>query len=115
MVAVPRVPEEHTPIMIAGVGTTDDFENVLIPVVVKVSKRNSVSFLDMTESAGCGYILKVFSFNISEHAVRNEGPKVGISCSDVKVQPTIVVKISEVRSHGVQELGDTGGCAHVAE
>ena len=95
--------EQDVGIHVAGHRTTHVFVHILIPVIVDVSKGNAMAFLQVSKAAGCGDVLEEASLRVSIHPVRNHREQVRVAGAEVEVEPAVVVEVSEVATHGVEQ------------
>ena len=103
MIAVSGIEEEHIPVVVAGVRSTHDGRNILVAVIVDIPERDSVAFLQMTESAGGGNVLKELAAGVAKHEVGNQQRQIRRPGGDVKVRKSVVIEVTKVASHGQKE------------
>ena len=110
---MPGIPEQQVLVDVAGECPAHDDIDVLITVVVEVAEGDAVAFLNVAEPAGGGDVLEEVPVGIAEHAVRYDGPVVGLTGSGIEVQKAVVVEVTEVRAHRQQRRGQVGGLGEV--
>ena len=81
-------------------------KHILVSVMIKICERNAMTFLQMTEAARIGDIGERLSALITEHQIRHESRKFGVACCKVKIQETVVIKVSKIASHWLCFLDD---------
>ena len=113
MIRCSRVLEKNIPGNVTRKGTTYGRVNILISIIVKVSERDRMALLKMPESTGGRDILKSFPAVISKHAIWNDGSNVRIPCGQVKIEPTVIVQITEITSHRMKNMIETGLFCHI--
>src|SRR6478752_3430165 len=58
----------------------------------------------MSEAARQRDFLEPFSADVVKHPVRNHGPQIRIARTEVEVEPSVVVEVTEVAAHGEDDL-----------
>src|SRR5688500_620081 len=66
-----------------------------------------MTFLKGAGAGGGGDVLKKLAAGISGHAIGNQGAEVWIAGAAVKVEPSIISKLSIVVAHGVADAVET--------
>ena len=75
-------------------------EHIDRAVAVPVTASNTVTFLEIARTRRSGDVVKSLAGNTSEHAVGDQGSEIRVPGSEIEIEPTVVVKICEVRPHG---------------
>src|SRR5437667_8580975 len=107
MVCMAGILIQNAPELVVWVDPAHDFEDVLVAVVVDVAEGNPMALLQMAEPAGRAYVLESLSFVISKHPVRDQRGEARIAGAQVEIEPSVVVQIAEIGSHGEQQLIQT--------
>src|SRR5262249_6585554 len=96
-------------------GSTHDDINILRAIVIKISKRDTVTFLNVTGARCGGDILKKFAARVAEHAIGNQHCEVRIPCGEVKMEPAVVVQVAVVAAHREQHSVEVSGGGDVGK
>src|SRR2546427_9109842 len=110
-----RIFKKRVAINVAGVGPANRSVDILITVVIQITKSDSVAFLQMAESARGGDVLKTLTAVVAEHPIGNDRAQVGITRAEVEVRKTVVVEVAKVACHAKQHFIEAGFLGDVAE
>src|SRR3954469_5945984 len=69
----------------------------------------------MAEATGSSYVLKAPASIISKHFVRNQKAEVGRTCSEVKIEPAVIIDVAKVRRHCEQNVIEPHLVSNVCE
>lgn len=104
MIGGPGIFVEHGPVIIGFDGAAHLFEDILVAVVIDITKGNAVALLQMPEPAGGGHILEVSALGVAEHAIGNEHAEDWVARAHVKIEVPIVIEVAKVDAHRKQDF-----------
>ena len=113
-VAMPRVQEEEVLTQIALIRTAKDDVQILISVVIDVAERYPVTLLDMPESTCGRHVLKARATDVAEDAIRDDEVQAGFARADVEIQESVVVQVTEVTPHRIQNRAEAAALVTLA-
>src|SRR5204862_1864231 len=110
-----RIFKKRVAINVTGIGPANRSVDILITIVIQITKSDSVAFLQMAESARCGDVLKTLATVVAEHPIGNDRAQVGITRAEVEIKKTVIVEVAKVACHAKQHFVEAGFPGDVAE
>src|SRR5262245_25446726 len=113
MVCVAWVFIQNAESCIPSKGAPHLFKDVLITIVIDVAKGDTVTFLEMAETARGSDILENRAVRVAEHAIGNESSEIWIASTQVKIEKAVIVQIAEVGTHCMEDFVQVGFLGHI--
>ena len=108
-----RIFEEYVIESVARKHASDLQKDIFTSVVVNVAKSDAMALAEVTGSGTHGDVGEIFPFLVPKHHVGDQRCVRGSAGSQVNIQKTIVIKVSEVGSHGLERPVQPNLLTHV--
>src|SRR6187399_2097466 len=107
--------KKYIPEMISLKGTAHYFINILVAIIVHISKCNPMSLLNVPCIGGICNILKFFSSQVVVKFIGNNTGKWWPAGTQVIIKPSIIINISKIAAHGKIHVINTVFFAHISK